>query len=66
MRHLPILRRPWWAWLCAAGAIALMWYPSPLSPFRYISDWTFALAVLSLVVAGWVPSGGHRSAATEP
>ena len=57
MRHLPILRRPWWVWLCAAGAIALLWYPSPLSPFRYTSDWTFALAVLSLVVAGWISFG---------
>lgn len=52
-----MIRRPWWAVLCGAGAIALLWYPTPLSPFTNVSDGTFVLAVISLVVAGWVSLG---------
>ena len=57
MRHLPILRRPWWAWLCAAGAIALLWFPSWVSPLGDASAATFELMVVSLVAAGWISLG---------
>jgi len=57
MRHLPILRRPWWAWLCAAGAIALLWFPAWVSPWGDASQGTFLLMVLSLVAAGWISLG---------
>jgi class 3 adenylate cyclase len=57
MRHLPILRRPWWAWLCAVGAVALLWFPAWESPLGDASAATFELVVLSLVAAGWVSLG---------
>jgi class 3 adenylate cyclase len=57
MRHLPILRRPWWAWLCAASAVALLWFPSWVSPWGDASQATFLLMVLSLVAAGWISLG---------
>jgi class 3 adenylate cyclase len=57
MRHLPILRRPWWAWLCAVGAIALLWFPSWASPLGDASAATFELMIVSLVAAGWISLG---------
>ncbi|HEY7012947.1 MAG TPA: adenylate/guanylate cyclase domain-containing protein [Streptosporangiaceae bacterium] len=57
MRHLPILRRPWWAWLCAAGAIALLWFPSWESPLGDASAATWVLVIVSLVAAGWISLG---------
>ena len=47
-------RRPWWAWLCAAGAITLLCWPLWVNPLTDITTATWDLAVLSLVVAGWV------------
>jgi class 3 adenylate cyclase len=53
-------RRPWWAVLCAAGAIALLWVPSWTNPLTDPTEATWQLAMVSLVVAGWV-SLGRRS-----
>jgi class 3 adenylate cyclase len=53
-------RRPWWAVLCAAGAIALLWVPSWSNPLTDPTEATWQLAMVSLVVAGWV-SLGRRS-----
>jgi len=53
-------RRPWWAVLCAAGAIALLWVPSWTNPATDPTAATWLLAIVSLVVAGWV-SLGRRS-----
>lgn len=49
--------RPWWAVLCAAGAIAFLWVPSWTNPFTSPYDATWLLAILSLVAAGWVSLG---------
>jgi class 3 adenylate cyclase len=49
-------RRPWWAWLCAAGAIALLW-AGWVNPLTNITQATWVLTILSLVVAGWVAMG---------
>ena len=57
LRHLPILRRPWWAWLCAAGAIALLWFPAWESPVGDASAATFEVLVVALVVAGLISLG---------
>ena len=54
---LPMIRRPWWAALCAAGAVGLLWWPSGESAITTVSGVTFALVVVSLVVAGWVSLG---------
>jgi MFS family permease len=53
-------RRPWWAVLCAAGAIALLWVPSWTNPLTDPTAATWLLAIVSLVVAGWA-SLGRRS-----
>ena len=50
-------RRPWWAVLCAAGAIALLWCPSWVNPLTDVTAATWLLTILSLVVAGWVALG---------
>jgi class 3 adenylate cyclase len=52
-----MIRRPWWAVLCGAGAVALLWWPSGESAITTVSGVTFALVVVSLVVAGWVSLG---------
>ena len=49
--------RPWWAVLCAAGAIAFLWVPSWTNPFTSLYYATWPLAILSLVAAGWVSLG---------
>ena len=49
--------RPWWAPLCGAAAIALLWVPSWTNPFTDATEATFALAIVSLVMAGWVSLG---------
>jgi class 3 adenylate cyclase len=50
-------RRPWWAVLCAAGAIALLWVPSWSDPLTDLTAATWLLVIVSLVVAGWVSLG---------
>jgi class 3 adenylate cyclase len=50
-------RRPWWAVLCGAGAIVLLWWPSWAYPLTGASAVTFDVLVISLVVAGWVSLG---------
>jgi adenylate cyclase len=50
-------RRPWWAPLCAAAAIALLWLPPVTDPFTNGTEGTWQLAVISLVVASWVSLG---------
>src|ERR1700749_4424485 len=50
-------RRPWWAYLCAAGAIALLWCPSWVNPLTDLTAATWLLTITSLVVAGWVALG---------
>ena len=52
--------RPWWAVLCGAGAIALLWVPSWVNPLGDATEATWQLTIISLVVAGWV-SLGRRS-----
>lgn len=52
-----MVRRPWWAALCAAGAIALLWVPEWTNPFTDVTEATWQLAIGSLVVAGWVSLG---------
>ncbi len=49
--------RPWWAALCGAAAIALLWVPSWVNPVTDITAATWQLAIISLVVAGWVSLG---------
>lgn len=49
--------RPWWAALCGAVAIALLWVPSWINPFTDITTATWDLAVISLIAAGWVSLG---------
>lgn len=49
--------RPWWAVLCGAAAIALLWVPSWVNPVTDITAATWQLAIISLVVAGWVSLG---------
>lgn len=49
-------RRPWWAVLCAAGAVALLWL-GWVNPLTDATEATWVLTVLSLVVAGWVAMG---------
>jgi class 3 adenylate cyclase len=50
-------RRPWWAAVCGAGAIALLWCPEWVNPLTDITAATWLLAIVSLVVAGWVSLG---------
>jgi class 3 adenylate cyclase len=52
-----MVRRPWWAVLCGAGAVALMWWPSGESSITTASGVTFTLVIISLSVAGWVSLG---------
>lgn len=49
--------RPWWAVLCGAAAIAFLWVPSWIDPLTSAYNATWQLAILSLVVAGWVSLG---------
>lgn len=50
-------RRPWWAAVCGAGAIALLWSPEWVNPLTNITAATWLLTIVSLVVAGWVSLG---------
>ena len=50
-------RRPWWAVPCGAGAIAFLWVPSWVNPLTDATEATWQLAIVSLVVAGWVSLG---------
>jgi class 3 adenylate cyclase len=50
-------RRPWWALLCAAAAIALLWVPQWADPFTSFTAATWLLSIVSLLVAGWVSLG---------
>ena len=54
---MPMARRPLWVWGCTLGAVALLLYPEPISPFRDAMAATWVPAILSLVVAGWVLLG---------
>lgn len=38
-------------------AIAFLWYPFPVHPFTNVTDATWLLAIVSLIVAGWVSLG---------
>jgi len=46
-----------WAVLCGAAAFALLWVPSWTNPFTSGTEATWQLAIVSLVVAGWVSLG---------
>ena len=56
-QYSQVTRRPWWALLCGAGAIALLWVPSWVNPLTDATEATWQLAIGSLVVAGWVSLG---------
>jgi class 3 adenylate cyclase len=50
-------RRPWWAVPCVAAAIALLWVPQWTNPLTDVTAATWLLAIVSLIVAGWVSLG---------
>jgi class 3 adenylate cyclase len=52
-----MIRRPWWAAVCGAGAIAFLWCPEWVNPLTNITAATWLLTIVSLVVAGWVSLG---------
>jgi class 3 adenylate cyclase len=49
--------RPWWAVPCGAAAIAFLWIPSWTNPLTDVTEATWLLAIVSLLVAGWVSLG---------
>jgi class 3 adenylate cyclase len=57
MGRRPWWVRPWWAVLCAGGAIAFLWCPAWVNPLMDITQATWVLTIASLVVAGWVALG---------
>ena len=61
-----VFQRPWWAVLCSVAALALLFTPPWVSPADSAVRATFALAVVSFVVAGLVMVGrpGQRGNAT--
>jgi hypothetical protein len=47
-------QRPWWAAVCGAGAIALLWCPEWVNRLTSSTAVTWLLTIVSLVVPGWV------------
>jgi class 3 adenylate cyclase len=57
MRQLTVGRRPWWAVVCAVGALAFLWCPRWVNPLADATAATWYSMIASLVVAGWIALG---------